>query len=214
MGDQIVEKIITKYKEDREKIKDLKRQQAEELQVLEEFQAKREEALLERAGVEAFSFFTDLFLNGRDGKAEAEKKKENISLNQTKIEAWLLKNLATIGESVKTEFGTVYKARRESVTCADFEIFVKTCMLKDAAEAIRNQIEAESGEVFPFSVESLVSIILGNMHLELLTKGVRKESILEIMGDAGKDGSRPKPPPAGVNYSAVQTVGVRKATGK
>jgi hypothetical protein len=50
------------------------------------------------------------------------------------------------------------------------------------------------------------------MHVEYLAKAVRKESILEAMGEQDpKNGSRPHPPMAGVSYTAVQTVGVRKA---
>ena len=37
-----------------------------------------------------------------------------------------------------------------------------------------------------------------------------ESAILEIMGEAKKDGSRENPPPAGVNYVSFVAVGVRK----
>ena len=211
MSDPLVQQIIDKYLSDREVIKAVKARHAEELRTLEEFQSKREAALLDRAGLEAFGFFTDLYVNGRDGKASKEKEKESIALNQSKIESWLIKHLNQVGNGIKTDFGTVYKTRKESVSCADFEMFVQENMLKPVADALVNKIEVETGEVFTVPKEELVNIMLKNIHLEMLTKAVRKETCLELMGEPGKDGSRPNPPPAGVNYSAVQTVGVRKA---
>lgn len=207
----LLEQIVNKHKEDRVKIKDMKARHAEELRVIEEFQAKREAALLERGDMTVFGYLTDLYINGRDGKSEAEKKKESIALDQTKIEHWLLKMLKDVGEGIRTEFGTVYKTRKESVTCSDFEMFVRTTMLEDAAEAVLYLIEARGGEIGSFSVAEISQLIQANMHLEYLTKAVRKEAILELMGDQGKDGSRPNTPPAGVNYVAIQCVGVRKA---
>ena len=206
----IVPQIISKYLEDREKIKAIKAKHAEELRVLEEFQSKREAALLDLAGIESFGFMTDLYINGRDGKASKEKEKEDISLNQSKLEAWLIKHLNQVGDGIKTEFGTVYKMRKESVSCADFEMFVSANMLSDAAKAVVDKFEAETGEICPVAAQDLVDVIMKNMHLEMLTKSVRKETCLEVMGEIQKDGSRPNPPPAGVNYVAVQTVGVRK----
>ena len=210
MSDPIVPTIIQKYLADREVIKEMKKRHAEELRTIEEFQAKREAALLERAGIEAFEFFTDLFVNGRDGKAATEKAKESIAMNQTKIESWLLKMLNSVGEGIKTSAGTVYKTRKESVTCQDFEMFVDQNMLKDAAVKIAERI-SDTGVANEEHVAEFIQIIHNNMHLELLTKAVRKEAILELMGEPAKDGSRPNTPPAGVNYVAVQCVGVRKA---
>lgn len=207
----LLEQIVNKHKEDRVKIKEMKARHAEELRVIEKFQAKREAALLERGDMTVFGYLTDLYINGRDGKSEVEKKKESIALDQTKIEHWLLKMLNQVGEGIKTEFGTVYKTRKESVTCSDFEMFVRTVMLKDAAQAVLDLIELGSGELGSFSVAEISQLIQANMHLEYLTKAVRKEAILELMGDQGKDGSRPNTPPAGVNYVAIQCVGVRKA---
>lgn len=207
MSDAICKQIVAKYRADREVIKEIKKRHAEELRTLEEFQSKREAALLERGDMEEFAFFTDLYVNGRDGKAEAKKTEANISLDQAKIEHWLLKMLNQVGEGIKTEFGTVYKTRKESITCADFDIFVDQTMLADAAAAL-NVAWMNRGSL---DEDDMIQIIHQHMHLEYLTKAVRKESILELMGEPNKDGSRPNSPPAGVNYVAIQSVGVRKA---
>lgn len=207
-------KIIAKHQEDRIRIKELKAKHAEELRVIEEFQSKREAALLERGDMTVFGYLTDLYVNGRDGKAEAKKTEANISMDQTKIEHWLLKMLNQVGEGIKTEFGTVYKTRKESVTCADFDMFVDSVMLTDAVDALYKSLgpalEDQLAIIFGRK-EDMVKVLHQHMHLEYLTKAVRKESILELMGEPNKDGSRPNTPPAGVNYVAIQTVGVRKA---
>lgn len=203
----MIEKIIAKYKETREEIKAVKERHTEELRQFEEFQAKRETALIENAGIEAFGFITDLYINGRDGKSEKKKEEENIALNQEKLEAWLLKILASFAEGVKTEFGTVFKSRKESVTCADFEMYVKENMVKHAVKDL-----FKSGLMD--NEEEMVDFLMENLHLEMLTKNIRKESCLELMGEQAKDGSRPKSPPAGANYSSKLTVGVRKPTGR
>lgn len=206
----LLEQIVAKHKEDRVRIKEMKAKHAEELRVIEEFQSKREAALFERGDMTVFGYLTDLYVNGRDGKAEAKKTEANISIDQTKIEHWLLKMLNQIGEGVKTEFGTVYKTRKESVTCADFDMFVDSVMLKDAAKAVAEEFN-EIHVADPTLVDRIKIIIHNNMHLEYLTKAVRKESILELMGEPQKDGSRPNTPPAGVNYVSFATIGVRKA---
>lgn len=208
MSTELNQKIISKYLEDREAIKNLKKRHAEELRTLEEFQSKREAALLERGDISCFSFFTDLYINGRDGKAEKEKEKENISLNQSKIESWLLKMLSGVGEGIKTEFGTVFKTRKESVTCGDFDLFVKENMVKPVAQAY---FEAYNNGELPVTLEGWTDFIMENLHLEFLNKAIAKAPVLELMGDQDpKDHSRPNPPPAGANYTAIQTVGVRK----
>lgn len=208
MSTELNQKIIAKYLEDREKIKEVKKRHAEELRTLEEFQSKREAALLERGDITCFSFFTDLYINGRDGKAEKEKEKENISLNQSKIESWLLKMLSGVGEGIKTEFGTVFRTRKESVTCGDFELFVKENMVKPVAQAYFDAVN--SGEL-PVTLEGWTDFIMENLHLEFLNKAIAKAPVLELMGEQDpKDHSRPNPPPAGANYVALQTVGVRK----
>ncbi len=212
MSDLIL-KIIAKHQEDREVIKAMKQRHAAELLVVEEFQAKREAALLERGDMTAFAYLTDLYINGRDGKAETEKKKANIALDQAKIEAWLLKMLNGVGEGIRTEFGTVYKSRKESVSVADFDMFVDTVMLKDAAGEIAEKYAAQCDDpaVRPKQIADIVALIHQHMHLEYLNKAVNKTAILESMGTRNKDGSYEKAPPAGLNYCSIQCVGVRKS---
>ena len=204
----IIEQIIAKHQEDREVIKAVKQRHAAELLVIEEFQAKREAALLERGDMTAFAYLTDLYINGRDGKAETEKNKANIALDQAKIEAWLLKMLNQVGEGIRTEFGTVYKSRKESVSVADFDMFVDNVMLKDAAAEVASYFGSHGSDKINADI---IALIHNHMHLEYLNKAVNKTSILELMGDPAKDGSRPNSPPTGINYVALQCVGVRKA---
>ena len=71
----------------------------------------------------------------------------------------------------------------------------------------------ERTQVF-HGVDDLIQRIRQSMPLELLTKGANKTACLELMGEQAKDGSRKNPPPAGLNYTAIQTVGVRKPTKK
>lgn len=212
----LIEQIIQKYLEDREKIKEMRKRHAEELRVLEEYQSAREAALLERAGIEAFEFFVDIFLNGRDGKAEAEKKKVSIGLDQAKIEAWLLKMLRGVGKGIQTTAGTVYLTRKESVSVSDFDTFVSQNMVKSAAEKVLEHFEVEIVDNpigVPDLLNTIIQIIHDNMHLELLNKAINKTAVLELMGEADvKTGARPNPPPLGSQYIAIQTVGVRKAT--
>ena len=206
----ILEQVVDKHKSDRETIRALKAKHAEELRVIEELQKKREDYLLGNGDMTCFGYVTDLFVNGRDGKAAAKKTEESIAMDQTKLEAWLLKMLSGVGEGIKTEFGTVFKTRKESVTCADFEMFIDQNMLKPAAEKVA-ELFSDLGIADPEKTEQILRTIHDNMHLELLTKAVRKESVLELMGEPAKDGSRPNSPPAGANYVSIVSVGVRKA---
>jgi len=206
---EIFKQIEVKYHEDREKIKAIRREAEERVAVIEEFQKKREEYLLGTDLFEAFGFFTDLYINGRDGKAEAKKKAENIGLDQVKIEKWLLKMLDKIGKGVKTDFGTVYKTRKESVSVGEWDTFVEENLLKPAAQLIASHLNDADGSLFAEILEDLRT----SLQLNLVNKAVNKTAVLEIMGELveeeGKE-SRPNPPPLGVNYTAIATVGVRK----
>ena len=210
MKPELIQKVIQKYHEDQEKIKEVRARHEAELSELLAFQEKREQALLEGADMTAFSFLTDLFIQHRDAKSQKEKDKEIIGAKQGAIEQWLLKMLLTVGDGIKTEFGTVYKTRKESVTVADFDVFVNTNLLTPVAKTIIETFEQEA----VYTVDDLIQLIRQTMPIELLTKGVNKTACLERMGEQGKDLSRPLPPPAGTNYVAIQTVGVRKPTKK
>ena len=210
MKPELIQKIIQKHHEDQEKIKALKAKHEAELSELLAFQEKREQALIEGADMTAFSFLTDLFIQNRDAKSQKEKEKEAIGAKQGELEKWLLKMLMTVGDGIKTEFGTVYKTRKESVTVADFDTFMNVNLLTPVAKTIIETFEQEA----VYSIDDLVQLIRKAMPVELLTKGVNKTAALELMGDQAKDGSRPHSPPAGTNYVAIQTVGVRKPTKK
>ena len=211
MSDPIIQQIINKHQADREVLREMRKRHAAEIREIEEFQAKREAALLERGDLTCFDFFVDLFINGRDGKAEKEKEKENISLNQTKIEAWLLKMLSSVGEGIKTAHGTVYKTRKESVTCEDFELFVRENMVKSVAKVIAEKLLGGHAPEDVATIDSITNMILENIHLEFLNKAIAKAPVLELMGEQAKDGSRPNTPPLGAKYVALTTVGVRKS---
>jgi len=210
---EIFKQIEVKYHEDREKIKAISREAEERVAVIEEFQKKREEYLLGTDLFEAFGFFTDLYINGRDGKAEAKKKAENIGLDQVKIEKWLLKMLDKIGKGVKTDFGTVYKTRKESVSVGEWDTFVEENLLKPISNAFFLGLPDDMNESTAMGLLELLNKTLHNMQLNLVNKAVNKTAVLEIMGELveeeGKE-SRPNPPPLGVNYTAIATVGVRK----
>ena len=210
MKPELIQKIISKHHEDQEKIKALRAKHEAELSELLAFQEKREQALIEGADMTAFSFLTDLFIQNRDAKSQKEKEKEEIGTKQSAIEQWLLKMLMTVGDGIKTEFGTVYKTRKESVTIADFDVFLNANILAPVAKSIIETFEQEA----VYTVDDLVQLIRKAMPVELLTKGVNKTAALELMGDQAKDGSRPHSPLAGTNYVAIQTVGVRKPTKK
>ena len=210
MKPELIQKIIQKHHEDQAKIEALRAKHEAELSELLAFQEKREQALIEGADMTAFSFLTDLFIQNRDAKSQKEKEKEAIGAKQGELEKWLLKMLMTVGDGIKTEFGTVYKTRKESVTVADFDTFMNVNLLTPVAKTIIETFEQEA----VYTVDDLIQLIRHTMPLELLTKGVNKTACLERMGEQDKSGSRPNPPVAGTNYVAIQTVGVRKPTKK
>lgn len=196
--------VIETYLKDREKIKALKRQAREEVEKIEAFQRKREDFLLAREDMEVFEFMTDLFVNGRDGKAEKEKEKQDIGLRQEAIEKWLLKMLSKVGEGIRTSAGTVFKTTRESVTVEAWDSFLEAEILRPAAEAL-------AGLLAGAPIDQIEEILRTSAHFEFLNKAVNKTACLEQMGEKDeKTGSRPNPPPAGIKYCAISTVGVRK----
>lgn len=206
--------VIDKYLVDREKIKAIKRQAKEAVEEIERFQRNREDYLLKTDDIAVFEFFTDLYVHGRDGKAEKEKEKQDIGLRQDAIEKWLLKMLSKVGEGIRTSAGTVFKTTRESVTVESWDAFMEAEILRPAVEGF---IETFAGDLFDKGyteqkIEDLVfNILRTSAHFELLNKAVNKTAALEIMGDKDeKSGSRPNPPPAGIKYVALATVGVRK----
>ena len=205
------DQVIEQYLKTREKIKTI-RAKAEELIAAElQFQANRETFLLQTEDAALFDFMTDLYINGRDGKAATEAKKKDIGMKQAEIEKWLMKMLDKLKSTgFKTAHGTVYPTRKEGVSVADWDAFLDAEVLKPMAEALCSRFAAENEE--GGLVEELLELLRSAAHLEFINKGVNKTSVLERMGDLDeKKQSRPNPPPAGVNYTAIKTVGVRKS---
>ena len=203
------EQVIEQYLKTREKIKTI-RAKAEELIAAElQFQANRETFLLQTEDAALFDFMTDLYINGRDGKAATEAKRKDIGMKQAEIEKWLMKMLDKLKSTgFKTAHGTVYPTRKEGVSVADWDAFLDAEILTPQANSI---FDAWNNDELPPTMEG-VKELLRAAHLEFINKGVNKTSVLERMGDLDeKKQSRPNPPPAGVNYTAIKTVGVRKS---
>ena len=207
--------IIEQYLSDREKIRRIRKAADEAVAAVEQFQSNRETYLLQQDDPTIVDFITDLFLNGRDGKAASEAKKKDIGLKQAEIEKWLLKMLDKLkSKGIKTEFGTVYPTRKEGVSVADWDAFLEAEILNPAGRRLCEELEfiGMDGLPQPAKLELIVSAIRTAAHLEFINKGVNKTSVLERMGEKDeKTASRPNPPPAGVNYTAIRTVGVRKS---
>ena len=205
--------IIEQYLSDREKIRRTRKAADEAVAAVEQFQSNRETYLLQQDDPTIVDFITDLFLNGRDGKAASEAKKKDIGLKQA--EKWLLKMLDKLKlKGIKTEFGTVYPTRKEGVSVADWDAFLEAEILRPAAEEILKRILDNTlvPDETCAPVQILVDVLRSAAHLEFINKGVNKTSVLERMGEKDeKTDSRPNPPPAGVNYTAIRTVGVRKS---
>ena len=202
--------IVEQYLADRAKIRALRAKLAELIAPLEQFQANRETYLLQQEDPELFDFLVDLYLNGRDGKATAEAKKKDLGMKQADIEKWLLKMLEKLkSKGFKAEHGTVFPTRKEAVSVEDWDAFLNAEILSPMAKAVVGMLGYDGEEAVDATIRVAASLREA-AHLEFINKGVNKTSVLERMGDRDeKDDSRPNPPPAGVKYAAMKTVGVR-----
>lgn len=201
----MIDQIIQKYREDAQRLEDLQEVFRQEAAKIYEFQTKRLNFLLEHPDPAATTFMVEEFISLREAKAKKEREKEEFGAAQAKLETWLLGMLDKIGgEGIRTSFGTVYRTRKEGITVEDFEAYVEAEILTPMALAL--------SELWDYAVDpaTILPALKNNAHLEALTKGANKTYVLEKMGEAGKDGGRPNPPPNGVKYVAVATVGVRK----
>ena len=69
----------------------------------------------------------------RKMEAELEEKTASLKKLQEDREAYLYKRLQELGcKNVKTDFGTIYTARKESVTVADKDVFINWIKSNDA----------------------------------------------------------------------------------
>jgi hypothetical protein len=202
------QQIIDKYHADREAIRGIRAEADAKVAAIEQFQANRENYLLTLEDPAIFDFLTDLYINGRDGKATAEAKKKDLGLQMKEIEKWLLKMLDKLRSTgFKTEYGVVFPTRKEGVSVEDFDALLDFAILRPIAEAL---LVEGAGKDVESTVESLTAFLKTLPHFEFLNKAVNKTAVLETMGDQDeKDHSRPNPPPPGVKYTAIRTVGVR-----
>jgi hydroxymethylpyrimidine pyrophosphatase-like HAD family hydrolase len=209
------ERIIEQYLADQAKVRAIKAKAEELIAPIEQFQANREAYLLKQSDPAIVDFMTNLYLNGRDGKASAEAKKKDLGLKQGEIEKWLLTMLDKLkSKGIKTEFGTVYPTRKEAVSVEDWDAFLEAEILTPAAVGVCAELDmlGMDGTPLPGMMDKIISVFRSAAHLEFINKGVNKTSVLERMGDKNeKDDSRPNPAPAGVKYTAMRTVGVRKS---
>jgi hypothetical protein len=154
-----------------------------------------------------------IYVARRAEAAELEKRQKEIKVRQEAFENWFGLRLAEIGaESTKTLAGTIYKYRAESVTVAEWDTFVEQNLLAPAALAIASAVAGQNDDLAGLATRVL-AVLHDSMNLSLLNHVVNKTEVLSTcMGDFNdKTKSRPNPPPAGVNYTAVMKVGVRKS---
>jgi len=206
------EDVVKKYQEDREKIQAIRKAAEAEVQTIEASQKKREDYLLSLSDPSLLEYFTDLYLNGRDGKSTAEAQKKELKFQMDAIEKWLLKTLDSLKSTgMKTAFGTVFPTRKEGVSVEDFDAVLDFAVLRPLATAIDAWVQDENSSGYE-GIEEIVSILKSSAHFEFLNKAVSKTAVLEVMGEQDpKDHSRPNPAPPGVKYTAIRTVGVRKS---
>lgn len=221
--------IVEQYLKDRERVKLVRRacesglagMTPEETQIvvaalkgggaaaIEGFQSNRETYLLQQEDPELFDFLTDLYLNGRDGKATAEAKKKDLGIKQADIEKWLLKMLEKLkSKGFKTEHGTVFPTRKEAVSVEDWDAVLAFAVLAPIATIIQDIFANIDAGASP---DEVIEQMKQAAHFEYINKGVNKTAVLEYLGEKDeKDDSRPNPAPPGVKYTAMKTVGVRK----
>jgi hypothetical protein len=155
-----------------------------------------------------------IYVARRSEAAELEKRQKEIKVRQEAFEQWFGLRLAEIGaESTKTLAGTIYKYRAESVTVAEWDTFVEQNLLAPAALAVASALAGDTAAAAAEAAPFIEQILRESMNFSLLNHAVNKTEVLTTcMGDFNdKTKSRPNPPPAGVNYTAVMKVGVRKS---
>lgn len=115
-------------------------------------------------------------------REEMKRMEEGLELRlkpmkelQERREEWLLQQINQSGlKNLPTLHGTAYITRAESITIADWDLFLQ--------------------------------YILENEAWEFLERRASKKAVQELMGE-----ERDRLPPPGVNYTAVQKIGVRKS---
>jgi len=102
----------------------------------------------------------DRYIALRDKKAaikkEYDEKIEAIEKVMDKAEAVLLKHFEETGaESVKTEAGTAYKARRTSATVADWDSFLAHVQKHEAWELLEHRAAKKAVEEYKAAMGDL-----------------------------------------------------------
>ena len=101
-------------------------------------------------------------------------------------------------QNVKTHHGTVYQLTKDSVTMADWDAFFEWGFRKPLYEAMKEAgLDHEvAAPVFEKFFQSCAS--------EFLQHAVSKKAVQERLGGG-------EAPPPGINYTQIQTVGIRKS---
>ena len=141
----------------------------------------------------------------REELSNLSKREKELKAVQEKREEWLCQELQKQKlKSVKTSAGTIFQTLKESVTVGEWDTFVKEAILRPAAEAMvvfmSEDLKREG------AVETVLDILESASKIELLNHAVSKTEVLAIMGE-----ERDQPAPAGINYTAKRTVGIRKS---
>ena len=132
---------------------------------------------------------------------EMEAKIAPLKEVQEKREQYMLGQLNDLGaQNVKTTYGTVYQAKKESVRVSEWDIFFQWAVIVPVTMCIEAMIAAkkDSSEIskeLPHWIKS-----------EFFNKAVNKTAVLEGMGTG-----RTEQPPPGIDYTAIRTVQIRKA---
>ena len=132
-------------------------------------------------------------------EAELEEKLKPLKEFQEAREMYMLGLLQESGaQNMKTKHGTCYILTKESVTMGDWDAFENWAISSPLAKAL-------DAVDIPVEVKNDIFVQFKNLaHTEFLMHGVAKTPVLDLM----KEGN---PPPAGINYTSIKTVGVRKA---
>lgn len=173
----------------------------EEIAALEARQVAAEQFMLQHDP--KIDLVASIYVARRSEISGLEKAQKEIKARQEDFESWFAKRLKDVGtEAFRTESGTVYTYRGESVTVGEWDTFVEQTLLLPAAEKL--------APLLPDC--DVVALLREAIPFYFLNKAVSKTVCLEQMGEYDeKSKSRPNPPPMGVNYVSTVKVGVRKA---
>ena len=142
------------------------------------------------------------YVTTRDEIARRQKELEDelkpLQEFQTVRELFLNKKLSEAGaDNIKTGSGTAFFKKQEFVSVADWEAFEDKYIIEPLVKVIELHIAPTPVNIFDLIKNTLPS--------DLITHGVNKTAILELMGS-----KREEPVPDGLNYVSKRVVQVRK----